>query len=174
MKKPFRIPVAILIVLAGIILCVSGCSKSADTAAAEDVDTTKTEQGVSDAEIQSDTEDETEEPITSTLAEDEQSVNTVDVSFDEDDPEERVEVGTGTSGEEPTLDPSVITITGDEAWTDWDTFLSLTPEEQDRFMRSFESPEAFAAWMRAAQTAWAAAHPMEEIGPGSVIDLGGG
>ena len=57
-------------------------------------------------------------------------------------------------------------------WTEYDEFLSKSPEEQDEFMKSFESPEAFTEWLLNAQKEWAEAHQAEEIGPGGVIDLG--
>ena len=57
-------------------------------------------------------------------------------------------------------------------WTEYDEFLSKSPEEQDEFMRSFEGPEAFTEWLLNAQKEWAEAHKAEEIGPGGVIDLG--
>ena len=57
-------------------------------------------------------------------------------------------------------------------WTEYDEFLSKSPEEQDEFMKSFESPEAFTEWLLNAQREWAEAHQAEEIGPGGVIDLG--
>lgn len=58
------------------------------------------------------------------------------------------------------------------AWTEYDEFLSKSPEEQDEFMKSFDSPEAFTEWLLNAQREWAEAHQAEEIGPGGVIDLG--
>lgn len=63
-------------------------------------------------------------------------------------------------------------IQGDDAWTDYDTFLAKSPAEQDAFMKSFDSPEAFANWLVKAQKEWAAAHPAAEIGPDGVIDFG--
>ena len=57
-------------------------------------------------------------------------------------------------------------------WTEYDEFLSKSPEEQDEFMKSFENPEAFTEWLLNAQKEWAEAHQAEEIGPGGVIDLG--
>ena len=67
---------------------------------------------------------------------------------------------------------TIISITPDTAWTAWDDFLALSPEEQDAFMHSFENLDAFTEWMVAAQKEWAAAHPTEEIGPGDVIHIG--
>ena len=57
-------------------------------------------------------------------------------------------------------------------WTEWDSFLALSPAEQDAFMKSFESPDAFASWMVAAQAEWAAAHPTEEMPADGVITIG--
>ena len=98
------------------------------------------------------------------------TATTAEVPSSEDNtPEEHLEAG--IVGGEPT-EQEVVTIVGDNAWTEWDTFLSLSPEEQDAYMQSFESPEAFAAWMVSAQQEWADAHPTEEIGPGGVISFG--
>ena len=57
-------------------------------------------------------------------------------------------------------------------WTEWDSFLAMSPAAQDEFMMSFESIDAFTAWMVAAQQEWAAAHPTEEIGPDGAITIG--
>ena len=57
-------------------------------------------------------------------------------------------------------------------WTAWDTFLALSPAAQDEYMKSFESIEAFTAWMVSAQAEWAAAHQPEEISPDGSITIG--
>lgn len=88
-----------------------------------------------------------------------------------DDPTKEEHPSEAVGGNSP--EGTIVTITADTAWTAWDAFLALSPEEQDAFMKSFENPEAFTEWMLAAQAEWAAAHPMEEIGPGDVIDFGG-
>ena len=87
-----------------------------------------------------------------------------------DEPEDEPVIG--LVGDD-TGEGTVINVTPDTGWTDWDTFLAMTPEEQDEFMLSFESMEAFTEWMTTAQKEWAAAHPTEEIGPGDVIHIGG-
>ena len=88
----------------------------------------------------------------------------------EDEPED--EPAGGIVGEDEG-EGTVVNVTPDTNWTDWDTFLAMTPEEQDEFMLSFESLEAFTEWMTTAQKEWAVAHPAEEIGPGDVIHIGG-
>ena len=75
--------------------------------------------------------------------------------------------------EEDSSEGTIVNVSPDTAWTDWDDFLAMTPEEQDAFMQSFDSVEDFKDWMVAAQKEWAAAHPMEEINPGDVIHIGG-
>ena len=88
------------------------------------------------------------------------------------EPAEDAEPVSGTLGGDAS-EGTIVNVTPDVAWTEWDEFLAMTPEEQDAFMQSFESLEAFKDWMVAAQQEWAAAHPAEEIGPGDVIHIGG-
>lgn len=90
----------------------------------------------------------------------------------EKEPGEDEEPVPGTLGGDDS-EGTIVNATPDTAWTDWDEFLAMTPEEQDAFMQSFETVEDFKDWMVAAQKEWAAAHPMEEIGPGDVIHIGG-
>lgn len=59
-----------------------------------------------------------------------------------------------------------------EAFTEYDAFMAKSPSEQDAFMKSFGSTEAFTEWLVKAQKEWAEAHPAEEIGSDGVINLG--
>ena len=82
--------------------------------------------------------------------------------------------GPGTESEETEEETGETeeTQTPTTAWTAWDAFLALSPREQDEFMKSFDSVEAFTEWMVAAQREWAAAHPAEEIPADGTITIG--
>lgn len=176
MKKLIAgIPMTILAIVAIIAISVSGCSQASGTAALEEDKPPVSEQNTSDDSSQQTPENEPEEApaVTETVPD-----TTEDTSpTAEETPEEREEegfVGMETHVGGPGAETTVVPVTGDPAWTEWDTFISMSPAEQDAFMKSFDSMEEFTAWLKAAQAAWAAAHPTEEIGPGSVIDLSGG
>ena len=79
----------------------------------------------------------------------------------------------GEESEDPEEEPEQTpTPTTTEAWTAWDSFLALSPQAQDEFMKSFDSVEAFTEWMLAAQREWAAVHQPEEIPPDGSITIG--
>lgn len=177
MKKTVILLISLAVVVAVVLVGVGlrNRSQQEDTAADNTPDVTTTEAGTSaDEEAKADSDTEVQKEEKQADADDEGSssaaANAGDADSGEKDPEERTELvidGEDSSEKNP------VTIEGDNAWTEWDSFLSMSPQEQDAFMQSFESPDAFASWMVAAQAEWAAAHPTEEIGPGDVIDFGG-
>ena len=177
MKKTVILLISLAVVAAVVLVGVGlrNRSQQEDTAADNTSNATTTEAGTSaDEEAKADSDTEVQKEEKQADADDEGSssaaANAGDADSGEKDPEERTELvidGEDSSEKNP------VTIEGDNAWTEWDSFLSMSPQEQDAFMQSFESPDAFASWMVAAQAEWAAAHPTEEIGPGDVIDFGG-
>ncbi len=177
MKKTVILLISLAVVAAVVLVGVGlrNRSQQEDTAADNTSNATTTEAGTSaDEEAKADSDTEVQKEEKQADADDEGSssaaANAGDASSGENDPEERTDL---VIGGEDSSEKNPVTIEGDNAWTEWDSFLSMSPQEQDAFMQSFESPDAFASWMVAAQAEWAAAHPTEEIGPGDVIDFGG-
>ena len=182
MKKNTVIIIALLVLVALTVLIIGAksCSRKADAPVVEDQKSAVPEQSAAvEPQPAVNEKEETNVAETETVTEEAAPVETEPPAVEEtappeeNDTEERVDWGdAGIVGGTPS-EPTVVPITEDTAWTEWDTFISLSPDQQDAFMQSFESIDAFVAWMTSAQAAWAAAHPMEEIGPGSVIDFSG-
>ncbi len=182
MKKNTLMIIALIVLaaLAVLIIGVKSCSRKAEAPAVEDQKSAVPEQSaVVEQPVSADEVKEANDAETETATEEAAPAETEPPAVEEtappeeNDTEERVDWGdVGIVGGTPS-EPTVVPITEDTAWTEWDTFISLSPDQQDAFMQSFESIDAFVAWMTSAQAAWAAAHPMEEIGPGSVIDFSG-
>ena len=182
MKKTIVIIIilAVLIAAAVIILSVRSCSRSTDSPDVDSQAVSTSDQSVVPAEKQQDSGSaEAGESTAAETPEEEAAPEATPTSAsdapssDEDESEEREVIGI-VGGGDSASEPSTIIVseeTADNAWTEWDSFMAMSPAAQDEYMKSFESLDAFTAWMVAAQKEWAAAHPMEEIGPGSVIDF---
>ena len=181
MKKNTVMIIALIVLaaLAVLIIGVKSCSRKAEAPAVEDQKSAFPEQSAVVEPQPSGNEEETNdaetEPATEEAAPAESEPPAVEEPAppEENETEESVDWGDGGIVGGTPSEPTVVPITEDTAWTEWDTFISLSPDQQDAFMQSFENIDAFVAWMTSAQAEWAAAHPMEEIGPGSVIDFSG-
>lgn len=69
----------------------------------------------------------------------------------------------------PTEDPNQ----GSSNTTAYEEYIKMSGEQQLAFMQSFESPEAFFAWLNAAKAEYEAQNPGIDVDDGD-IDLGGG
>jgi len=78
-----------------------------------------------------------------------------------------------TATQSPEESAAAVAEKTDGGATTYEQFLALTPNEQDAFMQSFESMDAFTAWLVAAQEAYTAGMDIEEIGVDGVISIGG-
>jgi hypothetical protein len=182
MKKTTLIIIVliVLVALAVLIIGAKSCSRNTDAPAVEDRDGAVPEpSAAAEPPVSADEVKEANDAETETATEEAAPAETEPPAVEEtappeeNDTEERAELGDGGIVGGTPSEPTVVPITEDTAWTEWDTFISLSPDQQDAFMQSFENIDAFVAWMTSAQAEWAAAHPMEEIGPGSVIDFSG-
>lgn len=55
--------------------------------------------------------------------------------------------------------------------TEYEKYMNMSGAEQKAFMESFDSIEAFFAWLNQAQAEYEALHPEIEVGSGGTVDL---
>ena len=88
------------------------------------------------------------------------------------DPTESTETPESTEPSESTT-PAEGDNQGGSTVTAYENYMNMSGEEQLAFMQSFESMEAFFAWLNAAKAEYEAQNPGIDVGDGN-IDLGGG
>lgn len=89
-----------------------------------------------------------------------------------DAPDKKPENG-GSNNKPSSTEPTAPTVsdTG-KTPTDYEKFQAQSPSEQQKFMESFSSVDAFFAWYNNAKTEHEALNPPIEIGGGGEVDLG--
>lgn len=87
--------------------------------------------------------------------------------------EEVTEPTEETTPSEETVPPTEGGNQGSAGKTAYEDYINMTGEQQLAFMQSFDSMEAFFAWLNAAKAEYEAQNPGTDVGDGN-IDLGGG
>ena len=87
--------------------------------------------------------------------------------------EEVTEPTKETTPSEETVPPTEEENQGSTGTTAYEDYLNMTGEQQLAFMQSFDSMEAFFAWLNAAKAEYEAQNPGTDVGDGN-IDFGGG
>lgn len=82
------------------------------------------------------------------------------------EPTKPTETTDPTEGTKPAEDES-----SDGNLTEYEQFQNMSPEQQQAYMESFESIEAFFEWLNEAKEAYEKANPPIEVGSG-IIDIG--
>lgn len=87
--------------------------------------------------------------------------------------EEVTEPTEETTPSEETVPPTEGDNQGNATTTSYEAYLNMSGDQQLAFMQSFDSMEAFFAWLNAAKAEYEAQNPGVDVGDGN-IDLGGG
>lgn len=87
--------------------------------------------------------------------------------------EEVTEPTEETTPSEETVPPTEGDNQGNAGTTSYEAYLNMSGDQQLAFMQSFDSMEAFFAWLNAAKAEYEAQNPGVDVGDGN-IDLGGG
>lgn len=171
----------LLLLMTLALLTMAGCKKRTEEVQTHTEETTVpaateiteiTSPGLEDSEFD-------EEPAETTVPAEETEPEQDDVPQNTTEPEKTEETEPKKPETKPTAPPTEpAEVPGETEGgsagavvTDYESFLAMSPEEQQKYVESFESIDQFFAWYNAAKEEYEAANPPIDVGDGN-IDIG--